>query len=70
MSLSKEKETTKTPTETVIGWLFIFFSFMVMALGYNNSRITDAFWVGLSLVPIGIICMIVGKQKQKTQKSA
>jgi quinol-cytochrome oxidoreductase complex cytochrome b subunit len=70
MSLPKEKETSKTPAETVIGWLFVFFSVLVMALGYNNSQITTMFWVGVGIVPVGIICIILGKQKQKTQKSA
>ncbi|MEW5800662.1 MAG: hypothetical protein AB1847_01025 [bacterium] len=69
MSLPKEKEASKTPTETVIGWLFIFFSFLVMALGYNNSEINTAFWVGVGMIPVGIICIVLGKQKQKNAKA-
>ena len=65
MNLPNEKEASKAPTETVIGWLLIFFSFLVTTLGINNGQINAVFWVGIGIVPIGIICIIIGRQKQK-----
>ncbi|MEW6378659.1 MAG: hypothetical protein AB1611_03505 [bacterium] len=68
MSLPKEKEASKSPAETVIGWVLVFFSCMVMTFGYNNGQIDVAFWMGVAMVPVGIICIVLGKQKQKGPK--
>ena len=68
MGLQKGKETTNTPAETVIGWLMIFLSFLVMSLGFNNGEITTMFWVGVSLIPFGIIFVVIGKQKKGAPK--
>lgn len=68
MSLPQEKEASTTPAETVIGWVLIFFSCMVMTFGYDNGQIDFAFWVGMIMVPVGIISIVLGKQKQKGTK--
>jgi len=69
MGLQKEKTVIKTPTETVIGWLMVFLSFMVMSLGFNNGEISTMFWVGFSLIPFGIIFVVIGKQKKGAPKT-
>lgn len=70
MDLSKEKEApNNTPAETVIGWLTVFFSVLVMAFGFNNCQVNVVFWVGVALVPIGIVFIAIGKQKQKNSKA-
>ena len=68
MSLQKEKTVVNTPAETVIGWLMVFLSFLVMSLGFNNGEISTMFWVGVSLIPFGIIFVVIGKQKRRTSK--
>jgi len=68
MNLQKGKETTETPAETVIGWLMVFLSFLVMSLGFNNGEVTAMFWVGFSLIPFGIIFVVIGKQKKGIQE--
>ncbi len=68
MGLQKEKTIVNTPAETVIGWLIIFLSFLVMSLGFNNGEIHIMFWVGVSLIPFGIIFVVIGKQKKGVPK--
>jgi|GEM_PF-5077631 len=63
MNLPEEKETSKTPAETVVGWILIFFSSMVMTFGYNSGQLNLSFWLGVTMVPVGIICIVLGKQK-------
>ena len=53
MDLHKEKAVVKTPAETVIGWLMVFLSFLVMSLGFNNGEIHTMFWIGSFLIPVG-----------------
>ena len=69
MGFQKEKTVIKTPAETVIGWLMVFLSFLVMSLGFNNGEITTMFWVGFSLIPFGIIFVALGKQKKGVPKT-
>jgi len=68
MGLQKEKTIVKTPAETVIGWLMVFLSFLVMSLGFNNGEVTTMLWVGVSLIPFGIIFVVIGKQKRRISK--
>jgi len=68
MNLPKEKEIVKTPPETVIGWLLIFISFLIMSFGFNNGEINIVFWVGVGMIPIGIALVVTGKQKQRASK--
>ena len=70
MNSPKENNAFKTPVETVIGWLSVFFSFLVMSCGYRDGQINAIFWAGAALIPIGIILIIVGKRKQKKLKDA
>ena len=70
MNLPKEKEITKTPVETVTGWLLIFISFLVMSFGFSNGEINIVFWVGVGLIPIGIVLVVTGKQKQRASKTS
>jgi len=69
MGLQKEKTVVKTPAETVIGWLMVFLSFLVMSLGFNNGEVSTMFWVGVSLIPFGIIFVVIGKQKKEAPKT-
>ncbi len=61
----KENNAFKTPVETVIGWLSVFFSFLVMSCGYKDGQINATFWAGAAMILIGIIFIVIGKQKQK-----
>jgi uncharacterized protein YqgC (DUF456 family) len=70
MNLPKEKEIIKTPVETVTGWLLIFVSFLVMSFGFNNGEINIVFWVGVGLIPIGIVLVVTGKQRQRASKES
>lgn len=55
-----------TPTVTVIGWLLVLLiGPIIMVCGYNNSQINVVFWVGVAMFIAGVICITVGKQKQK-----
>lgn len=55
----------KTPAVTVIGWLLILMCPIIMACGYNNGQMNMVFWAGAALVLPGIVCIIIGKLKQK-----
>jgi quinol-cytochrome oxidoreductase complex cytochrome b subunit len=59
----------KTPVATVIGWLLVFFSPFIMACGYKDGEINVVFWVGVAMLLPGIICIVIGKQKQKKSAS-
>ncbi len=63
MSTLPRKEVAKTPAQTVIGWLLVSLSFLVMAFGYNNGEFNQVVWAGVALIPLGIVFVVLGKQK-------
>ena len=65
MDSPKENNAFKTPVETVIGWLSVSFSFLVMACGYKDGKINAVFWTGAAIILIGIIFIMIGKEKPK-----
>jgi hypothetical protein len=65
MDSPKENNAFKTPVETVIGWLSVSFSFLVMACGYKDGKINAVFWTGAAIISIGTIFIVIGKLKQK-----
>jgi hypothetical protein len=67
MYSEKKRDGSQTAVIKITGWILFLFSFLIMLFEYRDGRITTLFWVGCAMTPIGIVCLMIAKQKQQRQ---